>query len=65
MLICECTYITEDEVLKALNAGLHPSEIHQHYGKQVVCGSCLDKIHLMYRALKVQHSAESDKYIIK
>jgi bacterioferritin-associated ferredoxin len=46
-IICLCTDIDEEEVNKALNEGIHPSDIHAFYKKRVDCGSCLDKMHLM------------------
>lgn len=55
-LVCLCNAIDEDQVNAALELGIPVSEIHAHYGRQVVCGMCLDKMHLMMRKKKQEAS---------
>lgn len=47
-IICLCNDIDEEQINTALDNGIHPSDIHAYYNRRVDCGSCLDKIHLMY-----------------
>lgn len=46
-VICLCNDIDEDQINKALDLDIHPSDIHAYYNRIVDCGSCMDKIHLM------------------
>ena len=49
MVVCVCYNLNEDKINTALDAGMAPSEIYEHFECDAPCETCMDTIEEMQK----------------